>query len=268
MTLPGGGQWLGQVQLLATDLQAVLLYGQHLELLGALSFGDRPVRTPCPLAGGAGVMGSTGGPCVVCCKVLASAGIPVISVCSQMPTSCGCHACTCPMQAGASAAAGRRAGPPQPRMFFGLLSMLLFKCPLRQGLLTLEPPLLLGAADYLLHQQQRHREELATAAAGAHWRRQLGVDDDVHLLRVSLLRLRLLQQAALVGGSLAGTLDDAFVRQASNQAVGGSWAGWGAVGGGECMPSSITMPSCGATHFAIHVVARRLSPMASSACAF
>ena len=41
------------------------------------------------------------------------------------------------------------------------------------------------------------------------------MDDDVHLLRVSLLRLRLLQQVAAVGGSLAGTLDDAFVRQVS-----------------------------------------------------
>ena len=45
MTLPGGGQWLGGVQLLATDLQAVLLYDQHCELLGALDFADRPVST-------------------------------------------------------------------------------------------------------------------------------------------------------------------------------------------------------------------------------
>ena len=240
MTLPGGGQWLSQVQLLATDLQAVLLYDQHLELLGALSFADRPVRTlPAGRWSGVGVVMRRG---ERLCSVLRGAGQSMHDTAFCLLTCRMPHFHPHPMQAGASAAAGRRAGPPQPRMFFGLLSMLLFKCPLRQGLLTLEPPLLLGAADYLLHQQQRQREELATAAAGAQWRQQLGVDDDVHLLRVSLLRLRLLQQAALVGGSLAGTLDDAFVRQASKPAsCGAEGAGGWAVGSG-CLTAWPHMP--------------------------
>lgn len=96
--------------------------------------------------------------------------------------------------------------------------MLFFKAPLRYGLLCLEPPLLCGAPDWLLRAQlaPAAREELGTLAKAQQWRRRLGVDDDVHLVRLSLLRLRLLQHVALAGGSLGGTLDDAYVRQAAS----------------------------------------------------
>lgn len=112
----------------------------------------------------------------------------------------------------------------QPRTFFGTLCSLLFKCPLHYGLFTLEPPLLLGAPDFLLHQQLQPtaREALAAGAAAADWRRRLGgPDDDAHLVRLSLQRLQLLQRVGVAGGSLGGSLDDAFVRQASAECMCG-----------------------------------------------
>lgn len=65
---------------------------------------------------------------------------------------------------------------PPPRTFFGTLSLLLIKCPLRGGLLFIETPLAAGAADYLLHRQHQPaaREALAGAGAPARWRRRLG----------------------------------------------------------------------------------------------
>ncbi|KAL4457935.1 hypothetical protein ABPG75_012800 [Micractinium tetrahymenae] len=116
--------------------------------------------------------------------------------------------------------AGAPAGQarPQPRMFFGLLSTLLIKCSLRCGVLCLDPPVGLGAADWLHHRQlaPAEREALAAAAArryGGSGRQGLGADDDVHLLHHSLLRLGVLERLAVLGGSLAGLLHTSLVHQ-------------------------------------------------------
>ncbi len=120
------------------------------------------------------------------------------------------------MQAGAPAASA----PPQPRMFLGLLSTLLIKCPLRCGVLCLDTPVGLGAADWLHHRQLAPAEQEALAAATAHTgggagsqAGGLGPDDDVHLLHHSLLRVGVLERLAVLSGSLAGLLNTSLVRQ-------------------------------------------------------
>jgi len=51
LTLPNSGRFLGGVELIATDLLSLLLYDQHLELVGALSFAERPVSARAMLHG-------------------------------------------------------------------------------------------------------------------------------------------------------------------------------------------------------------------------
>ncbi len=89
---------------------------------------------------------------------------------------------------------------------------MLVRAPLRLGLLFLEPPLLIGAADYLLATQLDPvaREQLATLAEAARWRQRFGPDDDVHILWQSLVRY--IPSFTLVAGSLHGCLDSTFVR--------------------------------------------------------
>ena len=98
-------------------------------------------------------------------------------------------------------------------MYSSIVSMLLFKCPLKCGLVFLDTPALLGAADVLLRDQLAPvaREQLAALAASKPAR--LGIDDDVHLLRIALLRQQQLQSVCVWGGSCLATLDDAFIRQ-------------------------------------------------------
>jgi hypothetical protein len=106
-------------------------------------------------------------------------------------------------------------GSRQPRLFCSILCSVLVRAPLRLGLLFLEPPLLVGAADYLLANQvdQVAREQLAALAEAARWRQRFGPDDDVHILWQSLVRY--MPSFVLAAGSLHGCLDSTFVRTAA-----------------------------------------------------
>ncbi|PRW20743.1 1-deoxy-D-xylulose-5-phosphate reductoisomerase [Chlorella sorokiniana] len=114
--------------------------------------------------------------------------------------------------AGAPSSSGSR----QPRLFSSILCSVLVRAPLRLGLLFLEPPLLVGAADYLLANQVDPvaREQLAALAEAALWRQRFGPDDDVHILWQSLVRY--MPSFALAAGSLHGCLDSTFVRTVSD----------------------------------------------------
>lgn len=113
------------------------------------------------------------------------------------------------MQAGSSAGSS---GSRQPRLFSSILCSVLVRAPLRLGLLFLEPPLLGGAADFVLANQldPGAREQLAALAEAARWRHRFGPDDDVHILWQSLARY--IPSFALAGGSMHGCLDSTFAR--------------------------------------------------------
>lgn len=204
------GQWLGEVELLATDRRHVLLYNALLAPLGALSFVRRPVRAARLARPGAAMLG-----CGRRCDCLAGHQLCALMLCVELQAS---QLCAWPplsdVQAGAPAAPAQ----PQPRMLLGLLSTLLIKCPLRCGVLCLEPAVGAGAADWLHHRQLAPAEREALAAAAARCRggagpQSLGPDDDVHLLHHSLLRLGVLERLTVLGGSLAGLLATPLVRQ-------------------------------------------------------
>lgn len=138
-------------------------------------------------------------------------GVVWLCVSGKGQRSSSCHArrrILPPPQAGAPSSGGDC----QPRLFSSILSSVLVRAPLRLGLLFLEPPLLVGAADYLLAPQLEPvaREKLAALAEAARWRRRFGPDDDVHILWQSLVRR--MPSFSLAAGSLHGCLDSSFVR--------------------------------------------------------